>query len=533
MTNKDKQNNMTLTSNMANVGSKLPMDALNETINQSNRLKSMVTGRSDFHKRDQKKNMRTSTSAFFTDKEYQKGMMNLLMETVNFKESPDIHQKGIFRLKQNQEFSKRERENLMFERPPDAIDNEPSYINPSFAIKAENKLIGSVGSSKCDCQMIRSASMWSLGLKEVERSIELAYLELILQAKYFIYIENQFFISSVAGRGVKNGIAKAILNRILKAHKDNDVFRVFILIPLLPGFEGELWEKRGKIMKIQLGLQLETLFHTESSIFYDLLKKEIDPSKYIQVFGLRTHGFLPSKGPVTEQIYIHSKMMIVDDQIVVVGSANINDRSMLGCRDSEFGIVIEDKEKVESKMKGEKFGAAKTALKLRQKLFGEHFGLNGNETQDPLSPILWERIAHQADQNTVIYRELFACYPDDKISTLEEINTFLKNREASRKSSNLSMVMSDSRPAPKKTSKQSFFKSSSRNFDSRSSQSHRDTSGDQEHIQRAFEAYQDSVRSIKGHAVQFPLHFLKNERDLTAPNEFDLEFAILPKEMFL
>ena len=39
--------------------------------------------------------------------------------------------------------------------------------------------------------------------------------------------------------------------------------------------------------------------------------------------------------PVTELVYIHSKLMIVDDRLVICGSANINDRSMLGSRDSE------------------------------------------------------------------------------------------------------------------------------------------------------------------------------------------------------
>jgi phospholipase D1/2 len=38
--------------------------------------------------------------------------------------------------------------------------------------------------------------------------------------------------------------------------------------------------------------------------------------------------------PVTEILYIHSKLMIVDDKKMIIGSANINDRSLLGDRDS-------------------------------------------------------------------------------------------------------------------------------------------------------------------------------------------------------
>lgn len=35
---------------------------------------------------------------------------------------------------------------------------------------------------------------------------------------------------------------------------------------------------------------------------------------------------------------MHSKVMIVDDRTVLIGSANINDRSLLGSRDSEVSF---------------------------------------------------------------------------------------------------------------------------------------------------------------------------------------------------
>lgn len=37
-------------------------------------------------------------------------------------------------------------------------------------------------------------------------------------------------------------------------------------------------------------------------------------------------------------IYVHSKGMIVDDEYVIIGSANINQRSMEGTRDSEIAM---------------------------------------------------------------------------------------------------------------------------------------------------------------------------------------------------
>ena len=62
---------------------------------------------------------------------------------------------------------------------------------------------------------------------------------------------------------------------------------------------------------------------------------------YIQFFTLRTHGTIHNI-PVSEIVYVHSKLMIVDDKIALIGSANINDRSLMGSRDSELAIVVED-----------------------------------------------------------------------------------------------------------------------------------------------------------------------------------------------
>lgn len=57
----------------------------------------------------------------------------------------------------------------------------------------------------------------------------------------------------------------------------------------------------------------------------------------------------------------HSKLLIVDDRKVLIGSANLNDRSQMGDRDSEIAIVIEDQELIESTMDGKKFMASKFA----------------------------------------------------------------------------------------------------------------------------------------------------------------------------
>jgi len=76
------------------------------------------------------------------------------------------------------------------------------------------------------------------------------------------------------------------------------------------------------------------------AILNQLLEAGIeDPSEYITFHGLRTHSMLNGT-MVTELIYVHSKLMIIDDNTVICGSANINDRSMVATRDSEIAVII-------------------------------------------------------------------------------------------------------------------------------------------------------------------------------------------------
>jgi len=51
-----------------------------------------------------------------------------------------------------------------------------------------------------------------------------------------------------------------------------------------------------------------------------------------------------------EIIYVHSKLLVVDDEHFIIGSANINDRSMEGNRDSEvcFHFYQKNSEKIKN-----------------------------------------------------------------------------------------------------------------------------------------------------------------------------------------
>ncbi|KAJ3930150.1 MAG: phospholipase D [Lentinula lateritia] len=78
---------------------------------------------------------------------------------------------------------------------------------------------------------------------------------------------------------------------------------------------------------------------------------------------------------VSELVYIHSKLMIVDDRRVIMGSANLNDRSQKGDGDSEIALVVEDTDLVQSTMDGEPYMASRFAASLRRQMYKEHLGL--------------------------------------------------------------------------------------------------------------------------------------------------------------
>lgn len=162
-------------------------------------------------------------------------------------------------------------------------------------------------------QALRSASNWSLGRRNTECSIYNSYLELIEQSEQFIFIENQFFISSTANCGVQNRIVKALFNRISKAIEQNKPFKLVVFMPLMPSFEANLEDQQGKVMQIQIGLQNHTIGKGATSLVEMLTAKlqgsGINHEEYLMICALRKFQRRPTDGkPITELIYIHSKV---------------------------------------------------------------------------------------------------------------------------------------------------------------------------------------------------------------------------------
>lgn len=253
----------------------------------------------------------------------------------------------------------------------------PILTPPSDLSDEDAKDLGLDGT--CEIQLLRSSGNWSLGLKEHEQSIQNAYLKLIETSEHFVYIENQFFVTScvIDGTEIHNRIGDALVDRIIKAYNEGKNWKAIIVIPLMPGFESQVDEADGSSVRVIMQCQFMSISRGSTSIFAKLRKYGIDPDDYIQFFSLRKWGRIgPNRKLVTEQLYIHAKTMIVDDRAAIIGSANINERSMRGLRDSEVAAIVRDKEMVTTKMDGQTYLAGKFSHTLRMRLMREHLGVD-------------------------------------------------------------------------------------------------------------------------------------------------------------
>ncbi|PFH53919.1 hypothetical protein AMATHDRAFT_72945 [Amanita thiersii Skay4041] len=231
----------------------------------------------------------------------------------------------------------------------------------------------------CELQICRSAGPWSMGTPgRIEHSIQNAYLKAIQMSEHFVYIENQFFITSTVVNDIKieNRIGDALVHRIIRAHRSGTQWKCCIVIPLLPGFTFPVDHSDASAIRIILECQNRTLCRGPNSIFYRLRREGIDPDNYITVFSLRNWAKLRGDVLTTEQVYIHGKVCVVDDRLAIIGSANINERSQRGDRDSEIAAIIRDTDMIDGTMAGRPFKVGRFAHTLRVRLMREHLGVD-------------------------------------------------------------------------------------------------------------------------------------------------------------
>eukprot|EP00927_Polykrikos_kofoidii_P001730 TRINITY_DN10675_c0_g1_i2.p1 TRINITY_DN10675_c0_g1~~TRINITY_DN10675_c0_g1_i2.p1 ORF type:complete len:1501 (+),score=213.33 TRINITY_DN10675_c0_g1_i2:240-4742(+) len=286
-------------------------------------------------------------------------------------------------------------------------------------------------------QLLRSASRWSYGLSSTESSIQSAYINLISTAQHYVYMENQYFVTSThrddgsPNAAFKNQIGKALADRVIKAAQMKEPFKVYIVMPLMPCFEAEDFKSTDAWMcRKVMHYQFESLRSGTNSLI-STLEKELPSGQswtdYVGVFCLLSLERAPDRTWHAGQIYVHSKVIIVDDTRAIVGSANVNDRSMIGERDSEVCVLIEDGpdlDQFESGLLGGEFRrTGKFCRNARLSLWHEHFGLLDGEhveektaLSDPSSELCWTRWRDVASERSKAF-DTFGMWPTSAATT--------------------------------------------------------------------------------------------------------------------
>lgn len=196
----------------------------------------------------------------------------------------------------------------------------------------------------------------------IDMSIHTAYVKAIRAAQHFIYIENQYFIgssynwSSHKEIGANNLIPMEIALKIANKIRAHERFAVYIVIPMWP--EGN---PTGAATQRILFWQNKTMQMMYETIYKALVEVGLEeafvPQDYLNFFCLGNREAVNGGEPIVSgspnatntppaqsrknrrfMIYVHSKGMVVDDEYVIVGSANINQRSMEGTRDTEIAM---------------------------------------------------------------------------------------------------------------------------------------------------------------------------------------------------
>ena len=138
--------------------------------------------------------------------------------------------------------------------------------------------------------------------------------------------------------------------------------------------------------------------------------------------------------------------MIVDDQMAICGSAHINDRSLLGQRDSEVCVVINDLEEENGVFGGQVVRVGKCCSSWRKKIFSYvSFSLEDVnhcsssfrimlgialenphhiDTTDPVSDDFYSYFRLVAKTNTLIYEEVFGTLPSNHARNFDQVNEY-------------------------------------------------------------------------------------------------------------
>ena len=237
----------------------------------------------------------------------------------------------------------------------DAPAVHPEFDDNPWTIQ----LFRSITNDSC---IMNEDKYWCLhkkGGEIIENSIQQCMIREIRKAKNFIYLENQYFLGSAydwiddsitpSHHLIPNELALKIVEKI----KSNEAFKVYIVIPMFP--EGDPASDANQEILFWQYRTMESMYKKVASA----IKKhgaKTHPTDYLSFLCLAkresqdetdwTGLVAPESGTIAEKlrkslrqpVYVHSKMSIFDDEFILVGSANINQRSLGGNRDTEIAV---------------------------------------------------------------------------------------------------------------------------------------------------------------------------------------------------
>lgn len=153
-----------------------------------------------------------------------------------------------------------------------------------------SRLHGSFQEAGISCQIVRSCTKWSHGVP-TQHSIADAYIQIIQNSQHFVYIENQFFITATSNeqKPVKNKIGAAIVERILRAARAGEKYKVIVMMPAIPAFAGDLKEESSLGTRAIMEFQYNSINRGGHSIMEMIAKEGVDPTQYIRFYNLRNY----------------------------------------------------------------------------------------------------------------------------------------------------------------------------------------------------------------------------------------------------
>ncbi|EAR49532.1 Phospholipase D/Transphosphatidylase [Oceanicola granulosus HTCC2516] len=179
-----------------------------------------------------------------------------------------------------------------------------------------------------------SRSLPPYGERDEVREIEALYLKVIEQTERTLYIESQYFAS--------RKIAEAIVERL----REDDPPEIVIVNP----FTAQGWLE-------------EEVMGTARVRLLELVRRADHRNRFRLYTPQAENG---------THIYVHAKVVIMDDRLLRVGSSNLNNRSM--GFDSECDLTIEVRGESDQPLRERIVG-------LRNDLIAEHLGVENAEVE--------------------------------------------------------------------------------------------------------------------------------------------------------